>query len=58
MSDIISKRIGIPINGYGSCEWIKLESIEDIRKHQDKLKIGFDVALAAYEYDKNKSNNK
>ena len=53
-----SKRIGIPINGYGSCEWIKLESIEDIRKHQDKLKIGFDVALAAYEYDKNKSNNK
>ena len=35
-----------------------VESIEDIRKHQDKLKIGFDVALAAYEYDKNKSNNK
>jgi hypothetical protein len=53
-----SKRIGIPINGYGNCEWVKLESIEDIRKHQGKLKIGLDVALSAYEYDKNKSNNK
>lgn len=53
-----SKRIGIPINGYGSCEWIKLDTIEDIRKHQDKLKIGLDVALAAYEYDKNRNNNK
>lgn len=40
-----SKRLGIPINGYGSCEWIKLESIDDIRKHNDKLKIGLDVAL-------------
>lgn len=53
-----SKRIGMPINGYGSCEWIKLDSIEDIRKYQDKLKIGLDVALAAYEYDKNKNDNK
>ncbi|WP_298072233.1 type I restriction endonuclease [uncultured Bacteroides sp.] len=44
-----SKRMGIPINGYGSCEWIKLDTIEDIRKHQDKLKIGLDVALAANE---------
>lgn len=53
-----NKRIGIPINGYGSCEWIKLETIEDIRKHQDKLKIGLDMALSAYEYDKNRNNNK
>lgn len=50
-----NKRIGIPINGYGSCEWIKLETIEDIRNHQDKLKVGLDVALATYEYDKNRN---
>lgn len=51
-----NKRIGIPINGYGNCEWIKLESIEDIRKLQDKLKIGLDVALASFESDKNRNN--
>ncbi len=44
-----SKRMGIPINGYGNCEWINLESIEDMRKHQDKLKIGLDVAMTVYE---------
>lgn len=53
-----NKRIGVPINGYGSCEWIKLESIEDIRKYQDKLKMGLDVALAAYENDRNRNNIK
>ena len=41
--------MGIPINGYGNCEWINLESIEDMRKHQDKLKIGLDVAMTVYE---------
>ncbi len=53
-----NKRIGLPINGYGSCEWIKLESVEDIRKYQDRLKIGLDVAWAAYENDKERNNNK
>ena len=53
-----SKRIGIPVNCYGNCEWIKLEGIEDIRKYQDKLKMGLDVALAAYENDRNRNNIK
>ena len=48
-----NKRLGIPINGYGSCEWIKLETIEDIRKYQDKLKIGLDVALNAFGNNEN-----
>ena len=41
------KQICFPKENYSSNEWVEIESIDDIFKHVDKLKEGFDLALSS-----------
>lgn len=46
-----SKRICLPKENYESNYWLKIENINDLYKHLDKLKLALEVALAnEYKY--------
>lgn len=46
------KQFCIPKNNYTSNEWIEIESIDDIFKYADRLKEGFDLAIASADRNK------
>ena len=39
------KRIGIPVDKYKSCDWIQIDSIDDIFKYADKLEESLRIAM-------------
>lgn len=39
------KRIGIPMEHYKSCEWIQIDSIDDIFKYADRLEESLKIAI-------------
>ena len=43
------KQIGIPVDNYKSCDWIQIDTIDDIFKYADKLEESLKMAM--------KSNN-
>lgn len=49
-----SKRIGFPTEDNKSCEWVQMESLDDIFKHADRLELAFDTANNGLEGYKNK----
>lgn len=39
------KQIGIPVNKYKSCDWIQIDSIDDIFKYADRLEESIKMAI-------------
>ena len=39
------KRIGIPVDKYKSCDWILIDSIDDIFKYADRLEEALKIAM-------------
>lgn len=39
------KRIGIPVDRYKSCDWIQIDSIDDIFKYADRLEESLKMAI-------------
>lgn len=44
------KRIGIPVDKYKSCDWIQIDSIDDIFKYADKLEESLKIAMKSCEH--------
>lgn len=39
------KQIGIPVDNYKSCDWIQIDSIDDIFKYADRLEESLKIAM-------------